>query len=183
LLLGDEHGRLAMALADTELELRGWLDRLAIQELIFRYSDAMTRADWEQCEAVFAPDAIWEIKAMGIRKEGRRVIGDYLKDQTSAYEVLMQTPHSSVIRLVGSDHAQATTIVHEFMRGTMVSDTGYGESGTPINVEQDGIYFDDVARIEGEWKFTHRLFCPIFVNAGSVTGDVLTERPGLLRPE
>jgi len=27
-------------------ELREWLDRLAIQDLINRYSDAMTRADW-----------------------------------------------------------------------------------------------------------------------------------------
>ncbi|MDT5044423.1 MAG: hypothetical protein QOG75_276, partial [Mycobacterium sp.] len=29
-----------------ETELREWLDRLAIQDLIYRYSDAVTRADW-----------------------------------------------------------------------------------------------------------------------------------------
>ena len=34
-------------------EIRKWLDRLAIQDLINRYSDAVTRADWDQCEAVF----------------------------------------------------------------------------------------------------------------------------------
>ena len=49
-----------MAVAQTEVELREWLDRLAIQDLIYRYSDAVTRADWQQCEAVFALDAIWE---------------------------------------------------------------------------------------------------------------------------
>jgi hypothetical protein len=43
-----------------ERELREWLDRLAIQDLINRYSDAVTRADWDQCEAVFAPNAVWE---------------------------------------------------------------------------------------------------------------------------
>jgi hypothetical protein len=29
-------------------EIRKWLDRLAIQDLIHRYSDAVTRADWDQ---------------------------------------------------------------------------------------------------------------------------------------
>jgi hypothetical protein len=171
-----------MALTETEAELRACVDRLSIQDLIFRYSDAMSRADWDQCETVFAPDAIWELKGMGVRKEGSRAIRDYLKDQTSAYELLIQNPHSSVIRFTGSDHAKATTTVHEFMRGTMVSDTGYGQSGTPINIEQDGIYFDDVARLDGNWKFTHRLFAPVYVHAGCVTGDVLTRREDLLQP-
>jgi hypothetical protein len=87
-----------------------------------------------------------------------------------------------VIRLVGSDHAQATTTVHEFMRGTMVSDTGYGQSGEPINLEQDGVYFDEVARLDGKWKFTHRIFAPIDAHAGCVTGDVVTRRADLLQP-
>jgi hypothetical protein len=43
-----------MALAE-ETELRKWLDRLAIQEILYRYSDAVTRADWEQCEADSLP--------------------------------------------------------------------------------------------------------------------------------
>ena len=29
-----------MALTETEVEVRAWLDRLAIQDLIYRYSDA-----------------------------------------------------------------------------------------------------------------------------------------------
>jgi hypothetical protein len=41
-----------------DAELREWLDRLAIQDLIYRYSDAVTRADWQQCEAVFVPDVL-----------------------------------------------------------------------------------------------------------------------------
>ncbi len=41
------------ARAKMDAESREWLDRLAIQDLINRYSDAVTRADWQQCEAVF----------------------------------------------------------------------------------------------------------------------------------
>ena len=47
-------------------ELREWLDRSAIADLIHRYSDAVTRADWEQCEAVYAPDAMWESPLLGL---------------------------------------------------------------------------------------------------------------------
>jgi hypothetical protein len=34
-----------MTLAETEPDLQAWLDRLAIQDLINRYSSAVTRAD------------------------------------------------------------------------------------------------------------------------------------------
>jgi hypothetical protein len=54
-----------------EPEVREWLDRLAIQDLISRYSDAVTRADWQQCAAVFAPDALWESPLLGMRFEDR----------------------------------------------------------------------------------------------------------------
>jgi hypothetical protein len=37
-----------LAVAQTEVELRGRLDRLAIQYLVYRYSNAVTRADWQQ---------------------------------------------------------------------------------------------------------------------------------------
>ena len=37
-----------------------WLDRQAIQDLIHRYSDSVTRGDYEQTATLFAPDAGWE---------------------------------------------------------------------------------------------------------------------------
>jgi hypothetical protein len=169
-----------MTQAGTDIELRGLVDRLAIRDLIHRYSDAVTRADWEQCEAVFAPDAIWESPAMRLRYGSRGAFLDVLRE-TSTSDLLIQTPHSTVIKLIGSDEAEATTTVHEMTRGPGVDDSAYGAKGTEINFEQYGIYFDDIARIAGEWKFTHRLFVPIYVRAGSVTGDVMTPRSGLLR--
>jgi hypothetical protein len=63
------------------------------------------------------------------------------------------------------------------------SDGTYGAEGAELNFEQNGAYFDDVARIGGEWKFTHRLFVPIYVSGGCVTGDVVTQRSALLGPE
>jgi hypothetical protein len=170
-----------MVVVKMNAELREWLDRLAIQDLIYRYSDAVTRADWEQCEAVFARDAIWESPILGQRYASRASFMEMLRE-TTTFDLLIQTPHSSVITLTGADRAQATTTIHEFIRGIGVADSTLGESGSETNCEQYGIYFDGVARIDGEWKFTHRVFVPIYVGAGCVTGDVLTQRSALLRP-
>ena len=168
-----------MAVAKMEAELRECLDRLAIQDLIHRYSDAVTRADWQQCEAVFAPDAVWESPGLGQRYESRASFMEILR-ATTIYDLLIQTPHSSVIAVTG-DHARATTTIHEVIRGIAAEETTLGASGSDANFEQYGIYFDDLARIDGEWKFTHRRFVPIYVGTDCVTGDVLTQRSALLR--
>jgi ketosteroid isomerase-like protein len=170
-----------MTVAQTEVELRKWLDRLAIQDLIYRYSDAVTRADWPQCEAVFCPDAIWESPGLGLRHESRASILEMLSE-TTTFDLLIQTPHSPVITLTDAHQAEATTTIHEFIRGVAVAESAAPESSSERNLEQYGIYFDDLARIDGEWKFTHRLFVPVYVGSGCVTGDVLTPRSALLRP-
>ena len=162
-----------------ETELREWLDRLAIQDLIYRYSDAVTRADWPQCEAVFAPDALWESPPLGLRYESRDSFLETLRATTN-YDLLIQTPHCSVITLAGADQAHATTTIHEMNRGVTDTKSELGDRGTEINVDTYGIYYDDVARIDGEWKFTHRLFMPFYLESGCVTGDVLTQRSKLL---
>ena len=171
-----------MAVAKMEGEVREWLDRLAIQDLIHRYSDAVTRADWQQCEAVFSPDAIWESPILGMRYESRASFMETLR-ATSSDDLLIQTPHSPVIAFTGIDQAQATTTIHEFIRGTAIAETTLDVTGAESNFEQYAIYFDDLARIEGSWKFTHRRFVPIYVGRDCVTGDLLTERSALLRPE
>ena len=55
--------------------------------------------------------------------------------------------------------------------------------GEEVDVDQYGIYFDDVARIDGEWKFTHRRFVPLYICGDAVTGNVLTQRSSLLRTD
>jgi len=42
--------------------------------------------------------------------------------------------------------------------------------------EQDASY-DEVAKVDGAWKFTHRLFVPFLIATGTVVGDVVTSRP------
>ena len=161
-----------MTAENIDVETRDWLARLEIQDLIHRYSDGVTRADWQQCEAVFTPDAIWESPPMGMRYEDRASFMEILR-ATSQYDLLIQTAHSSVITLIDAQHARSTTTIHEFIRESAAADSS--------NMEQYGIYFDDLARIDGRWKFTHRVFQLVYVGRGCVTGDLLTPRSALLR--
>jgi hypothetical protein len=167
---------------DDDRAIAALMDRIAIEDLIHRYSDAVTRADWEQCEATFIPDALWESPVLGLRYEGARSFCEFLAKTTTS-DLLVQTPHSPVIRVLDDTHAQATTTLHEFVRSISLSDTPLGDAGSEQNFEQWGIYFDDVVKLEGEWRFSHRLFVPMYVGQGVVTGQVLTPRSELLRPE
>ena len=170
-----------MSDVDT-VELREWIDRHAIEQLIYRYSDAVTRADWDQLDTVFTADAVWESPPLGRRYEGPGAIREFLAKGSSALEILIQTPHCPVIRLLGPQSAQATTTLHEFTRGVIANTSAYGESGSGLNFEQYGIYFDDIAKLDGDWKFTRRLFVPVYVGPDCVTGQVIGPRTSLLPP-
>jgi hypothetical protein len=119
---------------------------------------------------------------LGLRYESRAAFLEVLR-ATSSSDLLIQTPHSSVITLTGPDRAKATTTIHELTRGAAPADSTLGEAGSEINVEQWAIYYDDLARIHGEWKFTHRVFVPMYINVGSLNGEVFTPRSALLEPE
>jgi hypothetical protein len=165
-----------------EAEVGRWMDRLAIQDLIYRYSDAVTRADYEQMATVFAPGAVWESPLLGMHFQNAREFIDFQSDGSTALEVLIQTAHNPVIDLEGDDHARATTTIHERIRGVGGDlDSLLGAAGAEINVDQYGTYYDELQRIDGEWKFTHRVFVPFLIRSGTVTGDVVTPRP-LLAP-
>jgi hypothetical protein len=167
----------------TESELQAWLDRLAVQDLIHRYADSVTRADWDQTEGVFAPDAIVEISSpFDIRLEGSKRIREFLSDATRGSELLIQSAYSPVVHLLDANHARATATIHELSRGVTAVTTNFAEAGTAVNYEQYGLYYDEAAKIDGEWKFTHRLFQPLYQGPDVLTGTVIAARSRLAQP-
>ena len=167
---------------EVHAEPPGWVDRLAVQDLIYRYADSVTRADWAQTEAMFAPDAILEIGSpYDIRIEGGQAIRQFLIEGTRGSELLIQTAHSPAIQLVEPDRAHATTTIHELSRGVVAASSNFAEIGAIVNYEQYGIYYDDAAKIDGEWKFTHRLFQVLYQAPNSLNGSVIAPRSSLVR--
>jgi hypothetical protein len=107
-----------MAERSSDTKAREWLDRLEIRDLVDRYSDAVMRCDWRQCETAV---------------RSRRHVGE-------------------------------------------------PKAGAAVR-KLRGIYYDRFARIDGDWKFTRRIFEPVYADMHSVTGDVLTQRSAMLRPD
>jgi hypothetical protein len=98
-------------------EMAGWIDKLAIQEAINRYSDAVTRGDWDQFEGVWAPDAVWEVAPpVDIKIDSARAIRELVSGMLDAYDFVVQTSHSSVITLLGNASASATSTIQEIGR-------------------------------------------------------------------
>jgi ketosteroid isomerase-like protein len=162
-------------------DARAWEDRHAIEQLIYCYSDAVTRADYTQMATVFADDAVWESPLLGMHFETAGEFIDFQIAGSTALDVLIQTASNPTIDLLANDRAIATTNIREIIRGTTTNDGPYGPTGTAINVDQYAVYFDDIARVGGLWKFTRRNFIPILIAQGTIAGDIVTTRP-ITRP-
>jgi SnoaL-like protein len=152
-----------------EASLRRLHDWLAIQKLVYRYSDSITRGDWELTAETLTIDAVWEIPALELHFEGSNAFLDYLRSTIATDSVLIQTAHGSVINFTGPDAATARTTINEIVRSPTV------------NGELHGVFFDDMSRFDDGWKFTHRLFVPLYSDAGTINGKQLSPRP-VLRP-
>ena len=159
-----------------------WIEMFKIQQLIYRYFDSANRGDLETMRSLFADDAVWEEPLFGLREESADAFVEFFRQATATAELLVLTPHCPAIRLLSAESARATTTLHELTRGTAVDDGSFGQKGAEVNFQHFGIYYDDIARIDGSWKFTHRLVVPIYLESGAVTGEVVSERASLLTP-
>ena len=166
----------------TDLELRSWIDRQQIEALIYRYSDAVTRGDWDQLEAVFASNATVVVAdPFGFRAEGAQEIRRVMSEGSSRLDFLIHQVASIVINLQSADTAQATSSAHEMVRGMSPRMTG-NDSDILLNVEQYGVYYDDIVRTEGEWKFAYRFCQPLyFVGENANNGVTVANRTMLTR--
>jgi SnoaL-like protein len=171
-----------MTLETDTGELQTWVDRFAITELINRYSDATTRADWDQLEAVFAPDAILEVSSpFDFRAEGATSIRDTMSAGSDRLDFLIHRVDSIVIDLQSNERAQATSTIHELGRGASPNPDG---TGTDVLLDwfQYGVYYDDIVKINGAWKFSRRYCQPLlYVGDNAVPGDRIAVRTQLVR--
>ena len=155
----------------------------AIEQLIHRYSDTITRADWDQHEAVFSTDAIIEVASpFDFRAEGARTIREQTSAGSARVDFLIHRVDSFVFKLLDPDHAQATSTIHEMGRGPTPGLSG-DEPEVWLNWEQYGVYYDDIAKIDGEWKFTRRFCQPLYYRDDANDGQAVAARSALLRTD
>jgi hypothetical protein len=159
-----------------------WIDKFAIQELIYSHCDAITRGDLAALEPLYARDAIWEIPLFGLRTESAREFFDFLAEVTRTAELLLQTALNPVVQLLDENTATATTTIFELSCGSAPEDGSVGAPGERVNMAQYAVYYDDVSKRRGRWLFTHRRFVQCYIEHGAWQGELPTPRSSLRAP-
>ena len=142
------------------MDLQALSDRIAIRDVIDRYSDAVTRRDWPSVGATFHDDAVWSVGgAFNLEYRSRETIEAGLRAAVSTFEFLVQMTHSVVIELDGSQ-ARARTLVNEMGRN----------AAQKTGLFLLGFYEDALSRREGRWAFDSRRFEPLYADMAWLGG-------------
>ncbi len=138
-------------------------DRLAIRELIERYSTAVSTKQFDVMGSVFHPHATWHVGApLNKGYETREKIQAGISASVARYDCLVQMSHSSIIELDG-DRATACTIMNEVGR----------HAASNSRMELLGTYNDVITRIDARWGFESRRFECLNVDA---EGPLFTQK-------
>jgi len=146
-----------------------WVDQLEICELAVRFSDAVTRGDWDQFEAVFTPDAVWEeSEPFAATLVGARGIRESVAASMAGVDLYVQMPHHTVVTRLERDRASATTTIE-------------GISGVDeLLVVNFGVYYDELVRTDAGWRFRYRWLQNVYVETGTLAGRVGISRADLV---
>lgn len=121
-------------------------DRLAIQELIATYNDAVMRMDPVAWGSTWAEDGVWSLPGMGEGIAGRDTIVETWKMAMSQFEFVGFFASPGPLQISG-DTAQGTLYQQEFL---------YLKDGSERQVI--GRYSDEFAKMDGRWFFSKRVY-------------------------
>jgi hypothetical protein len=147
-----------------------WMDKLAIQERIHRYSDAANRASWDELEACYAPGSSWECLAPNqLRYEGPAAIREGVMSFIADAGNFIQTVHNTVVDLQGGGRATARSTLQEIVRS----------DGT-FDVLIWGTSYDELVKgDDGVWRFASRQFRGVYLDTSTMGGRTTLTRADL----
>lgn len=142
-----------------EARLKAVEDRMEIQALAARFSDAVNERDIDAFSQLWASDhPVWEIGSpLPSRAEGKDAIVSMLKGLYQIQRYFMQMTHSGVITING-DRATARFVVRERGKGD-----GY--------YDNLAVYDDILVRESGGWRFLERHYRYRFLDQTPFAGD------------
>lgn len=145
--------------------LKALEDRMEIQQLAARFSDAVNDRDIASFGALWAENgSVWEIgQPLPSRAEGRDEIIRMLEGLFTIERYFMQMTHSGVITLNG-DHATSRFAIREHGRG---KDSFY---------DNLAVYDDELVREAGGWRFLRRSYSYRFLNQEPFAGAAFPVR-------
>jgi len=146
-----------------------WMDKLAIQERVNRYSDAANRASWDELEACYAPGSVWEcIEPNALRFEEPAGIREGVMGFIATADNFIQTVHNTVVTLHGDGTASARSTIEEIVR-----------SDGKFDVVIWGLSYDEFVKLDEDWKFSRRLFRGVYLDTTTMGGSATAKRDSL----
>ena len=115
-------------------------DRLELHELPGRYGDAIDDRDWDRLDAIFTPDAVFDLTDLGApRCEGLEAIKRFMDEEADHPRTHLMT----------NIYANETSTGAQ-LRFRIVALLGGGKVGSAS-------YYDDVVKTPAGWRVQHRV--------------------------
>ena len=123
-------------------------DRLAIQDLLTRYTRAIDTRDWDLLEQVFVPDALIDYTAVGGMRGAFPEIKAWLATALGHYDVTQHLITNHDIRVTGD-----TATSHVYVFNPMGKRRDDGQLALFF---MGGYYVDQLVRTPAGWRITTR---------------------------
>ena len=141
-------------------------DEHEIRALLERYTTAVNLRDWPAYQACWTADAVWELlEPLNGRHVGLPAIMAEVTKTVETLEVFVQMTHSIVVRDLTATTAKAVVTLNEIGRPKPGSDFPFPSMFILA------MYFDDLVKQDGQWKFKQRTYKVAYWDATRLPGD------------
>ncbi|MEO8692319.1 MAG: nuclear transport factor 2 family protein [Acidimicrobiales bacterium] len=146
-----------------ETDIATVADRLAINELMYRYARMVDFRQWHLHDEVFTPDASCDYTSTGGVKGAARDVMTWLDEALAAWPTnLHLVTNVSVEFEDGRDAARSSC----YFLGPMA----HGEIGSQVIITNGGLYIDRLERSDDGWRIADRE-CRMTLMLGSLPAD------------
>ena len=122
-------------------------EEFLVQRTINRYSEAASRANWDEVLSTYLPDGIWEVASLSLKFAGHDAVRKGLMQFAGPMDYIVQLNAPALITLDGNN-ATARSVIRECGK----------YAGRDVALEVLGFYADRLVRTSEGWKFAHRVF-------------------------
>lgn len=125
-------------------------DRLAIEEVLIRYTRAIDTGEWDRLDEVFTPDAAIDYTQSGGIEGSYAEVKPWLADNLPIFPKRMHTLGQVEVRHreVAPDSDEQVADVAAYFHNPMMLSTGDSE----VLVELGGIYHHEMVRTPAGWR-------------------------------
>jgi ketosteroid isomerase-like protein len=141
------------------MELQEIADELAIQKLVARYADAVSRRDEKAWGATWAEDGEWLLG--GRTSKGRAAVVETWKTLMASLSFVVQTASGGLVEVAG-DRGTGRWYVRE-----------YGKRADGAGSLILGVYHDDYVRAPEGWVFARRRFDFLYMGPNDLSGAAM----------